>query len=576
MEKSTDNTDKSILVIGAGGIGCEIMKNLVMLGCKKISIIDLDVVEKSNLNRQFLFDNNCIGRPKALMLKEAIEKYCSDRDLKLSAYYADVKDTHLFPIEFFRQFDILVNALDNISARLYINKISYLLSIPLVNSGTEGYLGFVGCYDRTKDTPCYACTDKPRKKTIPVCSIRSKPQSIEHCVIWAKNVYEIFFCSRVSDGYLDNEEISLMSIPINDQEIIKQIEIILNTNNEDTIKSTENSNTLFQNIKKIDISDQNISNKNIIQELNSLNKINQFETFKVNSLYDYFKRELINFDHISSFSLDLYKYIMIQSCISIVSILNNANKDTLINCKFPKFDKNLAVSIDFIFSLSNLRAISFGINTESRFNIKSIAGNIIPAIASTNAIMSGLQAIEIHKIFNKIESKNISFNIDKRISSILSHKDFKNDDCVVCGQKNFIANLFINDQVDSCFEIFKHLEKELNIIIGEAYIGKSLLFSADDDTDISINSKNIKLYTIKDLIKREGNQLKVCDNLCDNLRIFTFFINFISTNDSLEDVRFETFIEQDKNSSDNDQLINQDQCNNKEEKFLGRKRSIKK
>ncbi|TRY93633.1 hypothetical protein DNTS_029704, partial [Danionella cerebrum] len=70
-----------VLVVGAGGIGCELLKNLVLTGFKNIEVIDLDTIDVSNLNRQFLFQKKHVGKSKAQVAKESVLRFCPSANI---------------------------------------------------------------------------------------------------------------------------------------------------------------------------------------------------------------------------------------------------------------------------------------------------------------------------------------------------------------------------------------------------------------------------------------------------------------------------------------------------------------
>ena len=132
--------DAKILIVGAGGIGCELVKNVVLSGFKNIHLVDLDTIELSNLNRQFLFRRQHIGQSKAQVARLAALKM--DPTLNnFTASFASIMDTKTFSINFFRGFDLVMNALDNLPARRYVNLMCLMGNVPLIESGTAGYLG---------------------------------------------------------------------------------------------------------------------------------------------------------------------------------------------------------------------------------------------------------------------------------------------------------------------------------------------------------------------------------------------------------------------------------------------------
>ena len=85
--KKNVNSSK-ILVVGAGGIGCELIKNLVLTGFEDLELIDLDTIDVSNLNRQFLFRKEHVGKSKSQVAKESALRF--NPDAKIIAYHDSI------------------------------------------------------------------------------------------------------------------------------------------------------------------------------------------------------------------------------------------------------------------------------------------------------------------------------------------------------------------------------------------------------------------------------------------------------------------------------------------------------
>ena len=184
-----------ILVVGAGGLGCEILKNLALCGIKNIFVVDLDTIELSNLNRQFLFRQKDIGRFKAEVACEFIKRKYPDINIKASC-----KKIQTFSDEFFRRFHIIIGGLDNIEARSYINKKVHDLVefdeegnpdpstvIPFIDGGTEGFRGQTKVIIPYK-TACFDCAQElinTNRKTFAMCTIAENPRVPEHCIEYA-------------------------------------------------------------------------------------------------------------------------------------------------------------------------------------------------------------------------------------------------------------------------------------------------------------------------------------------------------------------------------------------------------
>ncbi|QUC17804.1 uncharacterized protein UV8b_02045 [Ustilaginoidea virens] len=182
---------EKVKVLGAGGLGCEILKNLAMSKFKDIHVIDMDTIDISNLNRQFLFRSSDVGKYKAEVAARFVESRV--RGVSITAHNNRIQD---FDDSFYKQFQLVVCGLDSIEARRWIN--AMLVSMaeesendadgvkPLIDGGTEGFKGQARVI-LPSITSCIECQldmHAPRA-AVPLCTIASIPRQPEHCVEWA-------------------------------------------------------------------------------------------------------------------------------------------------------------------------------------------------------------------------------------------------------------------------------------------------------------------------------------------------------------------------------------------------------
>lgn len=137
-----------LFVVGSGAIGCELMKILAMMGCStgekgSLTLTDDDNIERSNLNRQFLFRDYHIGKPKSETAKGSILSINASMQIDAHKRRVDPKSEDVYTNAFFEGLDCVLNALDNVEARRYVDHRITVAQRPLVESGTMGTKGHV-------------------------------------------------------------------------------------------------------------------------------------------------------------------------------------------------------------------------------------------------------------------------------------------------------------------------------------------------------------------------------------------------------------------------------------------------
>lgn len=464
----------NIFMVGAGAIGCEHLKNMIMCGMGvdgKISVTDMDAIEQSNLNRQFLFKSGDVSKMKAeVAVREAAnlnqdflrhpEKegrgdsnacdsgaditkvsngVCSDASAQSNLVYYNLKvgkeTESVFNDRVFQSLDIVATALDNVDARLYVDGRCVLNRRFMVDAGTSGTKGNVQVIVPFH-TESYGSSQDPPEKSIPLCTIKNFPHSIEHTIEWAMSEFRFKFHDQIlsikeylhSGRRVDGERIEESEGEENDVE-----KNIIDPNNEtieDIVdRSPRSVQECIKNAVLLFVKLFHTSIKSLITAFPPDSKTKEGQPFWMppkrspstisfdvdDDLHLLFVQSAAN---IFSFNFGIHREVsremvadfvknemLVDECAAQPSSGDvcvedaarpSVSPDTLSPSIFEK-DDDSNFHVDFIYAAANLRALNYRIKQVDRLTVKGIAGRIIPAIATTTSVVSGLSVLEMIK-----------------------------------------------------------------------------------------------------------------------------------------------------------------------------------
>ena len=448
-------------LVGAGAIGCEMLKNWALIGLAtgpkgKISVADMDQIEKSNLNRQFLFRSKDVGKLKSECAAEAVQAMNPDLQGKFVILPDRVgaETEHIFTENFWEDLDGVTNALDNVDARQYVDRRCVFFRKPLLDSGTLGTKGNTQVVLPSL-TESYSSSQDPPEQSFPQCTLRSFPNKIDHTIAWAKEKFHEFFVGPpetvnlyiTQPNYIE-ETLKQAGNEIPTLEAIRDYLVTEKARNFDDCivwarrqfesKYNNDIQQLLYNFPKdcttssgapfwsgpkrapdpLRFDASNPTHMSFIVAAAHLHAYN-YGIKEGSSVTEKHYLKIMDDMIIPEFTPSASVKIQaddnepdpnaqpvgstfddngtLEQIVSQLPPSETLKGSKLEPVEFEK-DDDTNHHIDFITAASNLRAQNYAIAEADRHKTKFIAGKIIPAIATTTALVTGLVILELYKI----------------------------------------------------------------------------------------------------------------------------------------------------------------------------------
>ncbi|XP_073525785.1 LOW QUALITY PROTEIN: uncharacterized protein [Phyllobates terribilis] len=466
--------DSKVFMVGAGALGCEFLKNLALMGVScgdngKLTITDDDVIEKSNLSRQFLFRDWNIGQAKSTVAASAATSINPHFHIQALQNRASPETENVFDDTFWENLDVVINALDNVNARLYIDQRCLYFQKPLLESGTLG----AKCNTQMVVphlTENYGASRDPPEKQAPMCTVHSFPHNIDHCLTWARSEFEGLLEKTPTEvnAFLENPgEYTSSMRNAGDAQARDTLERVLECLDRDRCENFQDCLTwarlrfedyFADRVKQLTFTfpedavtstgapfwsapkrfprplQFSVNDASHLQYVLAA-AILRAETFGI-PRPDWIKSPRMLVDAVNKVIVPDFvpkkdaKIVTDEKATSLsaASIDDSAVIEQLItrleDChkKLPQgfkmnpvqFEKDDDTNyhMDMIAGLANMRARNYGIPEVDKLKAKFIAGRIIPAIATATALATGLVCLELYKVVDgghKVEDYRNTF-----------------------------------------------------------------------------------------------------------------------------------------------------------------------
>ncbi|OXA42952.1 Ubiquitin-like modifier-activating enzyme 1 [Folsomia candida] len=429
--------------------GCELLKNFAMMGLGggdkgKIFVTDMDLIERSNLNRQFLFRPKDVGQAKSVCAAQAaleinpgitIEHHVNRVGPETEATYND---------DFFENLSGVANALDNVDARIYMDRRCVYYRKPLLESGTLGTKGNTQVVNPNM-TESYSSSQDPPEKSIPICTLKNFPNAIEHTLQWARDLFEGIFKQSAENAaqflsdprYLERTLKLPGSQPLEILESVKKClmddrpkdfqgcvtwaRLLWEDSFNNTIQqllfnfppdqTTSTGQPFWSGPKRCPKAMTFTTEDDLCVDFVFAGANLRAEMYGIPQVRDRTRvGNMAAAVHVPVFQPRTGMRIALTE-VEAQSQFGTLDSDRLEELKTILEDRGLNITpiefekdddsnlhMDFIVAASNARATNYSIELANRLKSKLIAGKIIPAIATTTSVVSGLVCLELIKL----------------------------------------------------------------------------------------------------------------------------------------------------------------------------------
>jgi ubiquitin-activating enzyme E1 len=416
-------------LVGAGAIGCEELKIAALMGVGtgpdgKIIVTDPDSIEQSNLSRQFLFRDSDIGKNKAVCAASAVLEINPELHIEAHMNRLDESTLSIYDRAFFESLSGVCNALDNVAARVLTDSLCCQYHKPLIDSGTEGPHGtFSPFIPRVTDH--YAPPPEDPNQNIPSCTLHRHPTALAHTCVWAREIFQDLFHDApqfivdlaTKPDFVDDFRANppgaatrVLTAVLNELKHKPQtiaecavwarvtFENLFVTKILDVLHEYEHTENFWTEGRRrpspIAFNPEQEDHALFVVTLATIRaRIWGIPIATADEILGIAANATLSEPQPQSEPTDEFESLLQQ----VIELRAEVEGVAVRPEEFEKDDESNG-HMDFIATAANLRAINYQIEPVTRLEAKRIAGKIIPAMATTTAMVCGFVSIEMYKV----------------------------------------------------------------------------------------------------------------------------------------------------------------------------------